>query len=188
MTEKEFLQEIQNMKSGTIKEMYKQLNLPVIVFGAAESAKIVTEKLAEQGVKVSGYAVDEKYYKPGQTYLGLPLYNFDELACTPKKYIFVNGIGAGNFGRLARFAKDESILKYDFASSVADITYDYVVENYRNFFVTYNLLEDDFSKKTMLDYLKTQITRNPDDIRDVTVPSEYFNEITHGGGGGIKLC
>lgn len=178
MTEKEFLQEIQNMKAGTVKERSKRLNLPVIVFGAAENARIAAEKLAEQGVEVSGYAVDEKYYKPGQTYLGLPVYNFDELARTPKKHIFVNGIGVGNFGRVRHFADDESILKYDFASSVADITYDYVLENYQKFFVTYNLLEDDFSRKTMLAYLKAQITRNPDDIHDVTVPAEYFNEIT----------
>lgn len=178
LNKENFLQEIKAMKTGTIAEQSKQLNLPIIVFGASEHAEFVTEKLSEYGVEVSGYAVDEKFYKQGQIYRGLPVYNFDDLIQTPKKYIFVNGIGGGYFNRIRRFDDDESILKYDITSKVAQINYDYVLENYQRFFETYNLLDDDFSRKTLLAYLKAQITENPDDIRDVVCPAEYFNEIT----------
>lgn len=70
----------------------KSHGLPVIIFGAAEMAKLITAELKNFGVEVAGYAVTEEYYKPGKNYLGKPLYNYSELRQRPKDYVFIIGI------------------------------------------------------------------------------------------------
>ena len=73
-------------------EKIKSHGLPVIILGAARMAKLVTEQLNSFNVQVAGYAVTEDYYKPGQNYLGKPVYNYSELHDRPKDYVFVLGL------------------------------------------------------------------------------------------------
>ena len=134
-----FLAEFENLSKQTpyllqVAEKIKSHNLPVIIFGAAKYAQIVASKLISAGVKISGFAVDEKYfvagkkfqgyptfqydvdgefYAPDSKFTGLPIYNFDELRKTPDKYIFILGIGdkTGN-ARADKFWADDRITKY----------------------------------------------------------------------------
>ena len=88
------LEELKNLKDVRPKicEKIKSHNLPVIVFGAAATAMRTSNFLKAANIDVAGYAVDEEYYKPDQTYLGLPIYNFAELAKSPEKYVFIRGV------------------------------------------------------------------------------------------------
>lgn len=72
-------------------EKIKSHSLPVIIFGAGIMAKSVTEQLNIYGVEVAGYAESEKYYKPGKTYLGKPVFKYSELHNRPQDYVFVLG-------------------------------------------------------------------------------------------------
>ncbi len=92
-----FLAELENLSKQTpyllqVAEKIKSHNLPVIIFGAAKYAQIVASKLISAGVKISGFAVDEKYFVADKKLNGLPIYNFDELCKTPDKYIFILGL------------------------------------------------------------------------------------------------
>lgn len=198
MTEKEFLEDLKpsfNYRENLAKKI-KSHNLPVIIFGAAEMAKQVTEELKKFGVEVSGYAVDEKYFKPDKTYLGLPIFNFDELRRTPEKYVFVLGIGnkSDPSGKRALdFKNDSAITKYTILEVYTSwIDYSFIEKNQISFFETYKLLSDDLSKKTMKAYLKAQLSDELSEIDALSQPNEYFNCLTStvlsSGGVGFIDC
>lgn len=195
MTEEKFLQEFK-LEDEEIFEDIRNRNLPVIIFGAAACAKKVTEIFAAHDIKIAGYAVDSEFFKPNQTYLGLPVYNYDELRQKDGEYTFVLGINGKNdadYLRIRELLNEKNFVNYGWALGYCcNIKYDYIAENVGEFFTTYNLLSDDFSKKTMLDYLKSHITRNFLYLReDIFESCEYFNEIIRDKimrGRGIKLC
>ena len=162
-----------------IAEKIKSHQLPVIIFGAAGLSRWVFYELKNLGIKVEGYAVDEKYYMPNQTYSGLPIFNFDELRKTPEKYVFVLGIGVTAGKRVAEFLNDEKIISYKLIlETVEPISYEYIFDNQNKFFETYNLLDDELSKNTMMNYLKAHITEDRRYLESICVPNEYFNELT----------
>ncbi|MBR6013135.1 MAG: FkbM family methyltransferase [Selenomonadaceae bacterium] len=200
MQKREFLtifedaRKLSNYKKKIVENI-KSHNLPVVVFGAAEMAKVVTEELKFFGVDVFGYAVDEEYYQPNQTYLGLPVFNFDVVSRESDKYVFVLGVGAksGSEVRANKFMNDKNFLHYQILSGEGDFFgYNYILENQDKFFETYNMLSDELSRQTMIAYLITHITDNPTDIANFVQSDEYFNEITRpavcGGEGSFIDC
>ena len=185
---KNFFEEIKDLedKKQYIKKI-KGHKLPVIVFGAGMFADYLSRDLEKHGVEISGYAVDEKYFKPGQAFRGRPVFNFDELVTEPEKYVFILGMGQKlgegkdlSLKRIDAFFHDKRIIKYFVAFPTEEIPKEYVLENFSGFEETYNLLEDELSKKTMIAYLKTHITGNSENVRDVLTPDEYFNDLTFG--------
>lgn len=176
-----------------VVEKIKSHGLPIIVFGASRKAEIVTRELKRFNVEVLGYAVDEEFYKPNQTYLGRPVFNFDVISREPGKYVFVLGMAGGkidNIQRIDDFFKDKKIISYRILGLDSVFGYDYICENQNKFFETYSMLSDDLSRQTMMAYLKTNITDNPADISDFVQSDEYFNEITRPvvcGGGICRL-
>ena len=149
------LADFQTYRKNTAEKI-KSHNLPVIIFGAGDMARNVTDNLKNFDVEISGYAVDEKYFVADKKLNGLPIYNFDELRKTPDKYIFV--VGASLKVRYDDFMNDSSITKYYFCMDRVDtITFDYMIANQAKFIETYNLLADDFSKQTMSAYLKAHL-------------------------------
>lgn len=55
---------------------------------------------------------------------------------------------------------------------------EYVLQNIDNFSQTLNWLEDDFSKKTMIAYLKQHINDDPSLSKEIFCSEQYFNELT----------
>lgn len=190
---KDFMHEFEGLTDA--KEIraaqIKSHNLPVIIFGAAAFAKIVTDSLRSFGIEVSGYAVDAEYFKPNQTYLGKPVYNFSELREQPDKYVFVLGVGnkVKDGERAREFQRDEKIIGSIFElERMAYIDRAYVTENAAGFFETYNLLEDDLSRRIMVAYLKSHVGTDDSYIKEFCAPDQYFNELTSNAinGGGVR--
>ena len=202
MTKEEFLEELaeaKNERADLVAEV-KSYKLPVIIFGAGGYAVGITKMLNEYGLEIDGYAVDEEYYKPNQIYLNRPVYNFAELYRNPKNQVFLSAIRVDweteerynkTVGRRWKFINDENIIKYYFITpgqSGEKISYEFIKENKDKFWETYNMLSDDWSKKTMLRYLKSHISDMIQGIKEIFDSEEYFNEFTRpavcGGGGG----
>ena len=135
-------------------EKIKSHGLPVIILGAAKMAKLVTDKLNSFDIPVAGYAVTEDYYKPGQSYLCKPVYNYSEVHNRSKDYVFVLGLAAGD--SLAEdFLNDKEIIHYIppmIENKLEPITLEYISQNLAAFTQTFNWLEDEISKKSMLAY------------------------------------
>ena len=189
---KNFLDEFKNLSDERpkIAGQIKSHNLPVIIFGAAAFAKIVTEELNKFDIEVAGYAVDAAYYKPNQNYLGKPIYNFAELSSQPDKYVFVLGLlGNVNHGKRAlNFMNSKNYIHYSFTvERLANIDYNYILANKKDFLVTYNLLADDFSRGAMLAYLKSHISTSSLYIEKFFSPAQYFNKLTSNANrGGVR--
>ena len=178
------LEKFKNMRESICEEI-KSHNLPVIIFGAGIMAKNVTDELKNFGIEISGYAVDEKYFTPNKIYLNRPIYNFAELEKTPDKYIFILGItDEFNDGKRAlEFIQNKNITYYAVANVAKGyMDYEYIFEQRDKFTETFSMLADDFSKQTMLAYLKIKLTGDCKYNFPVYVPNQYFNSLTAGGG------
>ena len=177
-------------------EKIKSHNLPVIIFGAGIMADYITKDLKSYGVEISGYAVDEKYYKPNKIYLERPVYNFEKISAEPNKYVFVLGFNDDNGPneRIAEFLKDSKINKYTFKLNylAKGLNYEYISANREKFAETFYWLADEFSKKTMIEFLKLKITYALKHNLEIYHPNQYFNEVTNGvrtpNGGGYVDC
>lgn len=206
MTKEEFFKELFALKDENLtKEIIAKIKshaLPTVVFGAGQYAKMVADELALYDIKISGYSVDEKYYKPNKTYCGLPVFNFDEISKDFGKYVFVLGMAMNpktdspaKVERINSIMTNDKLITYDlFADKCESVSWDYISENKDKFWETYNLFEDNLSKKTMMIYLKSHITLNRLYIKNLLdetgITDEYFNEITAPavcGGGGIYV-
>ena len=175
------LADFQTYRKNTAEKI-KSHNLPVIIFGAGIMAKNVTDELKNFGIEISGYAVDEKYFTPNKIYLNRPIYNFAELEKTPDKYIFILGI-TDEFhegGRALEFIQNKNITYYTMCNFFGYMNYEDIFEQRDKFTETFSMLADDFSKQTMLAYLKIKLTGDCKYNFPVYVPNQYFNEITRG--------
>ena len=199
MTFEKTLEELKTLKDvrPEICEKIKSHNLPIIIFGAGQMAIMITDVLKSYGFEISGYAVDEKYHKPNQTYLGLPVYNFDELSKHSDEYVFILGVHDEDQGttRTFEFIQDQKIIHYElYMILYKSLNYEYVLENREKFAETFYWLADELSKKTMLEFLKLKITNDIKYCFEVYRPNEHFNELTNGvrtpngGGGGYVDC
>ena len=197
MSFEKILDELKTLKDERpeICEKIKSHNLPVIIYGSAQTAKRITNTLNSFGVEIDGYAVDEKYFKPNQTYLNCPVYNFAELSAEPNKYVFVLGFYDNNRGtRSVEFMNNNKIIHYEFIDRVYNdsITAEYIFNNTEKFAETFYCLADEFSKKTLTEFLKLKITYNMKYNFEIYKPIQYFNEVTNGvrtpNGGGYVDC
>lgn len=196
---KKFFEELKTLQTVEKRmEEIKARKLPVIIFGAGVGAKQMTDQLNNYGVEILGYAVDEKYFRPNQTYLERPILNFEESIAKYPDHIFIFSLGTKNGQydstqkkRIYEFINDKRILKYFPVHKMESISRDYIFANLDRFEETYNILEDELSKKTMCAYLKTHVTGKAENVKDVLVDNEYFNDLTRDaldGGGGYVDC
>lgn len=198
MTFEKVLEELKplNNVQPEIAEKIKSHNLPVIIYGAGEVAGYLTTNLKNLGVEIAGYAVDAEYYKPNQTYLNKPLYNFAELSATPEKYVFVLGInpifeGNLNPGIIDFLNNNKKLICYYVSANLfSAMNYEYIFENREKFAETFNLLEDELSRQDMIRFLNLKISQKPGYNLNHYVINEYFNDLTkpalqkRGGGRG----
>lgn len=182
------LEDLKNARAKTCKKI-KSHGLPVIIFGAGLMAKkYVVPELKNFGVEVDGFAVDAKYFQPNKTFLGKPIYNFDELSSQPDNYVFVLGISDEDIGgnRAVNFYKDEKIIRYILTCELAPIGYEYISARREKFAETFEMLSDELSRHTMIAYLKSKITGDPSYNFAVYDPNQYFNEVIKPAiGGGV---
>lgn len=196
MTFEKVLEELKplNNVQPEIAEKIKSHNLPVIIYGAGEVAGVITGNLKNLGVEVSGYAVDAEYYKPNKTYLNKPLCNFAELSATPEKYVFVLGLHYAKIDKVRNFLNDKKLIFYCImANYMQRMNYEYIFENREKFTETFNLFEDELSRKTMANVLKVRISENYRYNLDTYEPNTYFNDLTkpalqNRGGGRFVDC
>ena len=194
---KKFFEELKTLPTVEDRmEEIKARKLPVIIFGAGVGAERMTSLLNNYGVEILGYAVDEKYFRPNKTYLERPILNFEDSVAKYPAHIFIFALGTKNGKyesaqkkRISEFTNDKRILKYMIPLRVESISRDYIFANLDRFEETYSILEDELSKKTMRAYLKTHVTGKAENVKDVLVGNEYFNDLTRDAldGGGRQV-
>lgn len=189
-----FFDELKNLhdERPVVCDKIKSHGLPVIIFGANWMARHMKNRLAEFGVEVAGFAVDAQYFKPNQTFLNLPVYNFAELRTQAEKYVFILGVNNdwldGN--RSWEFMQDAGIIRYALLDNGYEpVDTDFIAQHRDSLEEVLDLVADDFSRQTLLAHLKAVITWNPVELWSVFRRGIYFNELTKGTvGGGYVDC
>ena len=187
-----FFDELKNLHDGrpALCQKIKSHGLPVIIFGASGMAYCVKNLLSDFNVKVEDFAVDAEYFKPNQTFLNLPIYNFAELRTHPEKYVFVLGMNSdwldGN--RSWKFMQDNGIIRYAFLNiDYKTIETDFIAQHREELEEVFSLFADDFSRQTLLAYLKAGLTWDPAELWSVFRRGVYFNELTASARGGCYV-
>ena len=180
MNAKEFLEELRpfaNQREITT-ERIKSHHLPVILYGAAFTAKRTANGLKSYNVPVDGFAVDADFYREGMKFMNLPVYDFANLSSVFKQYVLV--LGLENSAPIEKLLQNKNEFLYSFNNNQEPINYNYIEKNVKLFIETYNLLEDELSQKTFVAYLKIKLSG--DILRDYGIydPNQYFNSVTIG--------
>lgn len=167
-----------NQKWIDIEKMQKT-RLPLVMYGAGINAILCGKFLKEHSVTIDNVCVTgNKYTSGAQTFDGLPVITLEEVS---KKYNQFNCLIA--FAdivtakiNLSRLAGVREIFIIDNPGVVEDIDYLYVEENREEFENTYNLLADESSKETFVDFLNIRISGEPG-LTGPVIETQYFCNI-----------
>lgn len=167
-------------------EMLRTADKNIYVFGAGVYAKSLTDYLNGKGITIKGYVVDDEYAlkNPDKGFLAL-----NEVLSTGNM-VLLYGIGGGfsDFYTNKVEALKEAVSKNSDSSFIVLNDYWFVdtglinheiideaflKDNLEAFSETYGMLEDEFSRKTMLAYLYASVGH------DATELSQTWNDTEH---------
>lgn len=151
----------------------RERNKPVYIYGACATAASVGKKLAENGIGICGFFVDNAYYS-GEGEGEYPIFSFDYVMGLPEADVVV---GFYEFG-IACVRREKGKLcnkgKVFFFSPEPLFDYAYYLANREKFHEAYDLLEDDFSRETMRAYMDGRMNGLLRPMLDCCVPDQYF--------------
>lgn len=159
----------------TIREL-KQRGKPVYVYGMETTAKRNVKILAENGIDICGYFVDDDFSMEGGADLeeNHSIFSFDFVMGLPEADIVV---GFYQFG-IAYSKIEEGELynrgKVFILNGECLFDYGYYLENRERFEQTYDWLADDLSKTTMRAYMDGRMNGVLHPMAECYRPNQYF--------------
>ncbi len=167
-------------KKNVIEELKKE-KCPLVLWGAGDVACAVKDYLEQNGIIPDVVWVDGEVEE--NTFFGIPILSIDMIQ---KKYAEVNVIlGHSNFdlgdvvSKKYKQIKNVYYLVSIFYEQYENISYSFVKDNIEKYYVTYELLEDEMSRNSMVAYLNSRINNNIEYIKK-TIEKEqdyYKNDI-----------
>lgn len=155
-------------------EVLKRESLPLVMWGAGETALEVNQYLQKNGIVVADVFVDDEYFSESCHFGGKPVLSYSMLI---KKYERVNVIlGATNYDKGELLKNKKGINKVFCLFSISYGVYQktpvaYIEDNIDEFERAYQLLEDKKSRDNYLAFLQTRVSGNNRYILDL-----YHNE------------
>ncbi|MBR0148795.1 MAG: FkbM family methyltransferase [Lachnospiraceae bacterium] len=161
-----------------IERIKEDIN-PVYIYGAGVFAQNVERKLAQHGVNLAGRIVDDIYWSPDRS-----LTRLSDIIGLTGTYSIVIGIESlcNHPDRVKDIFRNcfglYTIMGvYDFV--VESITMDDYNKHFREYDRVYERLEDDLSKKTFYDYLRSKIEEDNQYIVKDYVAEQYFLDMPY---------
>ena len=140
------------------------------VYGNGIYASRLAEALQSWSVFVDFYVVDDAYYVQSMDRNVMKLSNLDKSTDAIIIIGFETLIGKEDFliqkkRKLLQQAPNVEIMDFEHCYLKADlISYDYILEHHKDFQTTYELLEDELSKKVLIEYLNTCISGRSENL------------------------
>ncbi len=158
------LKELENVEEieSPLKELKKQ-TLPLLMWGAGQSAIEVSQYLKENGVALADVFVDDNYYTDNLVFEGKPVLSY---SMVKEKYGDINVIlGNSSYEKKQEFEGQKSIKNLYFFFSMSYGVFEktpksYIQQYQQEYEDVYSILEDEESKENFLAYLKTRVSGN----------------------------
>lgn len=183
--------------------LLKASNLPIFLYGNGSTAKRLLEEMDKFSISIKGIIVSDEYYNK-ENFEGYKVYSlsqivdmgqkiniiigykwskFSEITVRLSELTFVHNIFLWNgndyiFNGGPKISKLKCMDLYPYQFRYRGITYQFIKNNIDKFMETYEWLEDDLSKKTMLCYLKGHANQTALSMKDVCLPlqEQYFTK------------
>ncbi len=169
---------IVNSANHKIKAIERMQNstTPLLIYGAGGYAKGLLLFLSRYGIRIEAAIVDEEFFTSPTRLQDIPVFRPDEVA--NHFGIFNVLIGFADFRtarkKVSSLNNCNEIFFLDSALHLDFFDYRYVRQNWASFLETYNLLEDDVSKKTMIAFINAKISGVPEELYELVAPDQYF--------------
>jgi FkbM family methyltransferase len=164
-----------NQKIEAVRNMQNS-PLPLLLYGMGGYAEGLLLFLDKYGIKISAAMVDKEFYHEEKKYRAIPVYLKDEVRKHFDSYNVL--IGFADFVKAEEKLSDlkgcKKIFFVDSTMNMDFFDYKYVKTNWTSFLFTYNLLEDELSKKTMLAFINGKISGYPKALYDLVQADQYF--------------
>jgi FkbM family methyltransferase len=150
-------------------EFLKSSKLPVIIYGAGYVGQGVAEVLEKNGISFE-FAVDSEF-------------SHDSSVLTPEKadekyaaYNLIRGMGYAPINRISTFHNAKNIFAILNFTNVEILSREFFCENLPLFEETYNLLEDEKSKRSLIEYIRTELNADVEGLMKFVVQPQYFRD------------
>ncbi|MCL1947188.1 MAG: FkbM family methyltransferase [Chitinivibrionia bacterium] len=171
----EEIKNISNLKNEL--EYLEKSDLPLILYGAAEMAHIVKRFLDKNNIKIDSVVVDNEYWRPNMKFYEFDIQPLENvLDNNIKMNIILAFAGINNNERTKQLNEMPNVQKclfFDASIGLFFLDSDFFNKNYSVIADTYNLLEDDLSRKIMLEFLKAKILMEPKELVKLNIANEY---------------
>jgi FkbM family methyltransferase len=180
-----------NIFPSIIREL-KQSSLPLIIYGAGISAKIIQQQLKKHKIQIYAF-ITNKYLTPknkvhGKLYDYNVLFNNRNCFATHTKYnLFFAGFAKPNFpiyNILLEFQSNRHINQIFFYDDTLfnhfNLSYAYLYTNKKRFEKSFKLLHDEKSKEVFCAFINAKISGDIFYLKDFAQNNQYFvNDIIH---------
>lgn len=162
----------------------KEDNKPVVILGASLRARWVYDYLMKYGINISSFCVTSEYYKSNMTLNGLDVLPFEKLGDYYDKCDLVIGFEAPHpMIEIIDNSSEYSFISKAFVLDQIDVffemTPEFIEDNKIALSKTYDLLEDEISKKLFIAYIgekSNYIKEEYPALRELYTADEYWND------------
>ena len=170
----QMIQDCPNAKSSEIQQM-QRATLPLVLYGTGGYAKGLVAFLGEFDLKPRIACVDKTYFRANR-WEGLDVVPVEEVGTRYPNFNALIGFSDFKLARekLRQLPGCQKIFFLDSTLSLDFFDYSYVARQQDEFQRTFDLLADEWSRKTCVAFVNAKISGRPDDLYDLVVPDQYF--------------
>lgn len=175
--------ELYNEKSNKIQRLLSDYkNIPILIYGNGVLSNCLEEWLKENGITIEGHIVNKDYKQTDDEI------TIEDVVGIYSQFVVILGVALPQLVEyytklFASFEQVQDILYFgdNYPSGEAFLKPFWIEKHERDLQVVFECLEDEVSKKTMMNFLKAKVSGNAKHLNEGNVlkysGEEYFNEI-----------
>jgi FkbM family methyltransferase len=175
----EHINNVKNKKQVLLDEMSSS-SIPNILYGVGSYATDIKRFLEINKIKIECSCVDGLYFHNNMNFQGLEVYSLETLEKRYSSFNIIIGFSNHLKARenLTIYKNIRNIYFLDVPNHINFFDYQFIEENLREFEKTFNLLQDEQSKDTMVAYVNSKISGGANEaLINVYDDCQYFNNI-----------
>lgn len=154
----------------------------ILIIGCGENGRHMLDFLSHNGIMVDSFCESPLYHTPNKYFCGKPVYCFNELDSIFFDYNLVLAVSSIQPNELLRdnFAHMKKLYVIDWHEPTIEMSYEWLTANCSDLDHTFNMLEDELSRRTFLSYIDSKglcIKGNQTPLWQLYTECQYFNTL-----------